>query len=191
MSTACNVHQRISRGEESFYPDCGTLAQYPTTIMLFTTFTSPRRLALLAVLVLFSTLILFRNSEYREKISSYTFTGSRPIDADLDASQEGVSQKPVGQAPNDLVADQSGSSRQKHKHKNPGKVQAPNVDIPKPINYSEGPITPVKHLDFADLKKHIKDLTEWDTLKTQNHWPSWDAYKDTDYDPNRWEGFDW
>ncbi|TKX26805.1 hypothetical protein C1H76_0959 [Elsinoe australis] len=159
--------------------------------MLFTTFTSPRRLALLAVLVLFSTLILFRNSEYREKISSYTFTGSRPIDADLDASQEGVSQKPVGQAPNDLVADQSGSSRQKHKHKNPGKVQAPNVDIPKPINYSEGPITPVKHLDFADLKKHIKDLTEWDTLKTQNHWPSWDAYKDTDYDPNRWEGFDW
>lgn len=157
--------------------------------MLFTPFSSPRRLALLAVLVLCCTLVLFRKSDYRDKISSYTFTGARPIEQHLDTPKEQTKppekQRPFGEDP---IADKVANGRQKHQHPS---VDVTPFQVPKPVNYSDGPITPVKHLTFPDLQKSIVDLKDWETLNTENHWPSWDAYKNSDYDPNRWEGFDW
>lgn len=59
-------------------------------------------------------------------------------------------------------------------------------------NYSDGEITEIKHLPHDVLQKKVKELIQWEPLGTgPRHWPIWEAYGDKDYDPNRWEGFDW
>ena len=40
------------------------------------------------------------------------------------------------------------------------------------------------------LPPELQDFLIWDPPQDQpEHYPSYDGYKDTDFDPNRWEGF--
>lgn len=162
--------------------------------MLFSASSSPRRLALLALLVFCCTLILFRNSKYSESVRSYSWKGASSINdaavqepalppsLNLDEIQEPV--RPGIGAP---TKDNGNSYKKKPQHgHSTGGIPAPN-----PIDYMIGDKKPIKHLRYDDQQRLVKELGEWETLDTANHWPSWDAYEDAEYDPNRWEGFDW
>lgn len=60
-----------------------------------------------------------------------------------------------------------------------------------PINYMAGKIYRLKQLTWREKQDKIRKLIQWKPAKTKDHWPGFDDYKNKDYDPNRWEGFEW
>lgn len=137
---------------------------------------------MLAVLVFLLTLILFKGSRYPNLRDAYPLTGLAP---------DGHSQQQGSEASDGQIL---GSWKGRPKYKTtakPEKVVVPPWQNVKAFNGSDGPIKSFKKLAFEDQENFVKDLTTWSTLEIDNHWPSWDAYDDLDYDPNRWEGFDW
>jgi len=177
---------------------------------MLVSFSSPRRVALLAVLVLFTVIILYRNSQYSSRSpsksssitsssSSSSFSGARPVhrpDPEKSYDDDRLWHEPAQIAPllpdpkDHLVAlapkpDTTTSSVA------PAVQHPTHAPAAKPKNYLDDKITPVKHLAFQDQQDMIQDLIEWQPLNTEMHWPSWDAYANRDYDPNRWEGFNW
>jgi len=147
------------------------------------------------VFVLFSIFILLRNSAYSQRLAGYDYSAPKPIDEDrtpqikedrpwLDETKDNE----VTTDPEDeLVA-----TKPKHTTTAPTKVPAMTAaPVAAPVNYMKGKITPVLHIPYDVLQSKIKELIQWTPLGTGSHWPSWDAYRSTSYDPNRWEGFEW
>jgi len=165
--------------------------------MLFSPFSSPRRLALLAVLVLFTLAVLLRNSEYSQKLPGSSFTGSRPRPQDnVENGRPGKPWKDEGQYsalvpdPDDNLVAAKPQPEQKTTTM-PKPMELPTNPPEKPKNYMDDKITPIRHIPYEDQQNKIKELIQWEPLNTDRHWPSWDAYRDSAYDPNRWEGFEW
>ncbi|KAF2153184.1 hypothetical protein K461DRAFT_327598 [Myriangium duriaei CBS 260.36] len=161
--------------------------------MLFTASSSPRRLGLLAVLVFCFTLVLFRRSHIQHA-ASYQFAGVHPVDSDGSDrniihpdDQDRKENTGTVVAEVEKVLEPAGQ----HTNAKPEKIVVDDLPVLQAFNGSDGPVTAFPKLAREDEQKFIKDITDWDTLDTSNHWPTWDAYDDLDYDPNRWEGFDW
>lgn len=173
--------------------------------MLLSPFSSPRRLILLAVFLFFAVLLLVRNSQYSAYLPKYdvpTFTS--------DKTQSGGANKDVAAPKQDATQD---NLWQPYKPDKPKPTKAPeeweyHQDAPKPdiADQNSAPafsgngdnakdpanvITPIAHPSYQETQQKIKELIDWEPLNTPNHWPSWDDYKDKDYDPNRWEGLPW
>ena len=55
----------------------------------------------------------------------------------------------------------------------------------------ENVITPIQHASYKETQDRIQEFIKWERPNTPNHWPGWDDYRETDYDPNRWEGLPW
>jgi len=165
--------------------------------MLFSPFSSPRRLALLAVLILFTIALLLRNSQYSQRVPAPAFTGSKPIPhegspnsrPDKPWKDDGHDSALVPNPDDNLVAAKPQSTQDITTI--PKQIDLPTHAPAKPKNYMDDKITPVRHLPFEEQQNKIKDLIKWQPLNTGGHWPSWDAYGNSDYDPNRWEGFEW
>ncbi|KAF2863093.1 hypothetical protein K470DRAFT_255222 [Piedraia hortae CBS 480.64] len=54
---------------------------------------------------------------------------------------------------------------------------------------STSPVTPeLRQETYHKIQELLRD---WHPPVGQNHWPPYEPYANLDYDPNRWEGFDW
>lgn len=169
--------------------------------MLFSPFSSPRRLALLAVFILFTVAILLRNSQYSQRLPGQGFTPSRPESQQVPPTKGRPDQPWKEDGHNNAVLpdphDALVAAKPKPEHKKTTTTStSKHIELPthapaKPINYLDDKITPIRHISYEDQQNKIKELIRWEPLNTDRHWPSWDAYRNADYDPNRWEGFDW
>lgn len=155
--------------------------------MLLSPSSSPRRLALLALFLFLAVLILLRQSHYTQNLS----IPHRPIGVPTQEAVDDVSEVIHSHKDANTLPDENESAQPESETKPPSTHKTLPYK-PKPIpNYRAGKITKVKRLPFQKLQQKIKALIDWKTLDSDYHWPSWDAYKDADYDPNRWEGFEW
>lgn len=179
--------------------------------MLRLPFSSPRRLALLAAFIFTVCIVFLRSSPYAEHLPSYKFpttnSGSH-ADSDTETDQEEQAARlPIVAAPLRTYSRTTKSKSRVRPTRTATKVTAkvtttstsspdayiyePTPTPETPPNYLAGDKRPIKHLPWEEQQAAVKELTDWEPLSTDHHWPSWDGYKDKPYDPNRWEGFTW
>lgn len=145
---------------------------------------------MLAVLASFFVFILFRRSHYSKTTTSYSYTGLHPVDSDGEQEETHSQTYEKELADSDPYANEVDSMRSKTLAR-PEKVEVADWPNLKAWNGTKEHPKPFKKMPYVDQQRFVKQLTDWDTLDTANHWPTWDAFDELDYDPNRWEGFDW
>lgn len=172
--------------------------------MLLFPFASPRRLILLAVLTFFAILFWMKNTSYSTYLPKYdmpSFTQGDSSGSNNNNDNNNNNHKNDHQ-PQTETSDRKGGLWLPYK---PGKPAEPAPtqeweyveDAPKvlPSLYPETPASTsgikIEHPSYAETQQKIQKLIDWEPLNTPNHWPDWNYYKDKDYDPNRWEGFEW
>ncbi|KAK4996247.1 hypothetical protein LTR66_004104 [Elasticomyces elasticus] len=174
--------------------------------MLTSAFTSPRRLALLAVFLFFVALAFVRNRRYSGYAPKYdfpTFSGSGlaedsydvPAQDDRDRKVPVLDELPFVKP--SVVSSMSAVSPTPSRELGwpwaayssvitPTSTHIPAYNPPRLSNASR----PIEHRPADEIKSMIAKLIKWEPLNTWGHWPPWDGYKSQDYDPNRWEGFE-
>ncbi|KAI9829675.1 MAG: hypothetical protein M1819_006046 [Sarea resinae] len=130
--------------------------------MLLGRLTALRRLVLLAVIFIGATVVFMRNSRY---------------------NPYGIVQEPGVQNPAKapVVNDAAGHDDIKQD------VSITVPDSSKTDSDSNSKLSPSP--SSTPDKEYLQEILKWDPPKNPDHWPPYDAYKDKDYDPNRWEGF--
>lgn len=181
--------------------------------MLLSPFTSPRRLAVLTILVFLAIVVLVRNSTYSEYLPSYdlptfsnaevpqdTTTGSSSFKEDAGKNglwQEYKADDEKPQAVKAPVEEEYEEKPQAVKHTTIAAAAASHSPVAPPsesastsptASGSTTKITPLQHSSYSEIQAKIKDFIQWDRPNTPNHWPGFGDYVDQDYDPNRWEG---
>ncbi|KAH0388130.1 hypothetical protein KCU92_g1026, partial [Aureobasidium melanogenum] len=177
--------------------------------MLLSPFGSPRRLALLTVLVFLALVVIVRNSTYSEYLPKYDLPAFGKIQADTSTGS------------NSFKEDSSQSDLWQEYKPDQDKVQPAPPPPPKEEEYEEkievtsiptstshststssstsastsgsktassAKITPFVHASYKELQAKIQDFIQWDRPNKGDHWPGYGDYVDKDYDPNRWEG---
>lgn len=172
--------------------------------MLLSPFSSPRRLILLAVFLFFAVLILIRNSQYSEYLPKYDlskFTSSGSKDSKTHATDGKAEMwRPYSPSHETSISTSVPADGEQHNQDQP--LPSPSMSISTPQQGTSSPlsltassstatITPLVHPTYQQLQEKIQNFIDWTPPDIPNHWPSWDEYKDKDYDPNRWEGLDW
>ncbi|KAK3686934.1 hypothetical protein LTR37_019332 [Vermiconidia calcicola] len=204
--------------------------------MLFSPFTSPRKLALFAVLTFILAIIFLQSSPYRSDriphahIPSFSSDrGKSSPEQDqgrIERPSEGGLQRPGSddEKPSETGYDEP--DRIEHEESKPkdwlrptddamgmiGLSKSKPVDEGRPASasmHSPSPGTPKKssstrttvkhkfatisHMPHKTVHSKVQDLlAQWTPPAFPNHWPPYEWYgTERDYDPNRWEGFDW
>ena len=179
--------------------------------MLLSPFGSPRRLALLTVLVFLALVVLVRNSTYSEYLPKYdlpsfsnakvpqdTSTGS--ISFKEDSSQSDLWQEykpdqdkvsPAAPPPpkqEEYEEEIEVTSIPASSSHSPSASSSTSVSNSGSKTASLAKITPLVHASYRELQAKIQDFIQWDRPDKGDHWPGYGDYVDKDYDPNRWEG---
>ena len=138
-----------------------------------------RQLVLLSFLAFFF-FVTFRESPYLnnpdyDELSSGSLSSPSPDIAPENASKS-TSQK--SSAPN--VVDM------------PGERPSPPTMNPETHLYSTGTVaSSSKAPEQISKSDYMVNMLKWNRPeKENNHWPPYGNYHHSDYDPNRWEGFD-
>lgn len=162
--------------------------------MLLSPFSSPRRLILLAVFLFFSVLVLIRNSQYSSYLPKYDHLPSFSESESHSDEPTKVNERPkdvwepyVAGKPTPTPAGQ----QWEYTEDEPTRLPAAVVSADPVLASLTESITPIPQLSYAETQAKIQKLIDWTPPDTPNHWPGWGDYKNEDYDPNRWEGFDW
>ena len=182
--------------------------------MLFSPFTSPRRLALLAGLVfLFAIAYLSSSPSYREYLPKYdssTYKSSNEEDQPLKGHVEKPADEldlPIHAPVQDSSHDEAPKAHGEDYKYTPASstvnyVAASSTSSPTPSSsasseHSSGKAAsynpqPLPHQPFEQIQAQIQELIRpWRPETPQpEHWPPYDQYINSDYNPNRWEGFD-
>ncbi|KAG9543634.1 hypothetical protein KCV04_g21817, partial [Aureobasidium melanogenum] len=177
--------------------------------MLLSPFGSPRRLALLTVLVFLALVVIVRNSTYSEYLPKYdlpsfgkgpqdTSTGSNSFKEDSSQSELWQEYKPdqdkVHPAPppppkeeeyEEKVEVTSIPTSTSHSTSTSSSTSASSSGSK---TASSAKITPFVHASYKELQAKIQEFIQWDRPNKGDHWPGYGDYVDKDYDPNRWEG---
>lgn len=181
--------------------------------MLVSSLASPRRLALLALFVFVVAIIFLQSSPYREYLPNARipgFSSDSNGKSSLEEDQQGSGRI---ETPGDTlrVPEVNDEPRPKPGQSRPtrhGSSSASStlLDAATPttlVLHSPAPTTvqpssaviqtaPGPHASHKEIQSWIQDIRQtWTPPYLQNHWPPYDWYADHNYDPNRWEGFDW
>jgi len=179
--------------------------------MLLSPFGSPRRLAILTVLVFLAIVVLVRNSTYSEYLPKYdlpTFGNARPpqdISTGSSSFKEGSAltepwqeykpeQDKVQPAPPPPPKEEEYEEKvqvtsipTKASHSSTTSTSK-SVSTSASKTSSSAKITPFVHASYKELQAKIKEFIQWNRPEKGGHWPGYGDYVDKDYDPNRWEG---
>ena len=178
--------------------------------MLLSPFGSPRRLAVLTVLVFLAIVVLVRNSTYSEYLPKYdlpSFGNAKPpqdISTGSSSFKEGSAltepwqeykpeQDKVQPAPpppkeeeyEEKVEVTSIPTSAKHSSTT---STSKSVSTSASKTSASAKITPFVHASYKELQAKIKEFIQWNRPEKGGHWPGYGDYVDKDYDPNRWEG---
>jgi hypothetical protein len=179
--------------------------------MLLSPFGSPRRLAVLTVLVFLAIVVLVRNSTYSEYLPKYdlpTF-GNAKVPQDIST---GSSSFKEGSALSEPWQEYKSEQDKVHaappppkeeeyeekveitslptsaSHSSTTSTSSKSVSTSASKTSSSAKITPFVHATYKELQAKIKEFIQWDRPDKGGHWPGYGDYVDKDYDPNRWEG---
>jgi hypothetical protein len=177
--------------------------------MLLSSFGSPRRLAVLTVLVFLAIVVLIRNSTYSEYLPSYDLPsfGNAKVPQDISTGSNSFKE---GSTPTEPWQEYK-SEQDKVQPAPPPKEEEYEekievTSIPTSVSHStttsastsvstsasktgsSAKITPFVHASYKELQAKIKEFIKWDRPEKADHWPGYDTYVDKAYDPNRWEG---
>lgn len=181
--------------------------------MLLSPFGSPRRLALLTVLVFLALVVLVRNSTYSEYLPKYdlpsfgndrgpqdTSTGSisfkedssqgelwQEYNPDQDKVHPAPPPPPKEEEYEEKIEVTSIPTSTSH---STSASSSTSVSISASGSKTASPakITPFVHASYKELQAKIQEFIQWDRPNKGGHWPGYGDYVDKDYDPNRWEG---
>ena len=182
--------------------------------MLLSGFTSPRKLALLAVFVFFIAIVFLQSSSYsaltNNGIPGFGSNDDGKSSPELDHDGKSSLEEDKGSRPGTAV-----ETPQKRPTGLPGKVAwstpaslSDSVDGATTTKFGmHSPSTPpsstqtdsaystptlLSNETHEAIQSKIQDLIKsWTPPLINGHWPPYDWYGDQDYDPNRWEGFQW
>jgi hypothetical protein len=183
--------------------------------MLFSPFTSPRRLALIGILTfLVVVAYLSSSSSYRAYLPKYdssNLKSSNEIDQLSNGRIESPADEltvPVPFEEPEKAGSHSGwhDAEEEYKYTQAASTvaygaasttswpaQKSSIVPEKPIEHDvpSGP-QPLPHPPYEQVQAQIQELIQpWRPENPQgNHWPPYDDYINSDYNPNRWEGFD-
>ena len=154
-------------------------------------FTTSRRLAVIALLTFFASLLILRRKSYSSRwIDEDSIGNALPLSKDtwdnrIPAEDVTIAQPyppNSGQSPDDQKA--QGEDRPKPSAKPPA-IPIPSDEDPPPKRQYPSPL-PI--MNTEDTKLYIEEMIQWDRPQL-DHWPSYGDYVGADYDPNRWEAF--
>jgi hypothetical protein len=186
--------------------------------MLLSPFGSPRRLAVLTVLVFLAIVVLVRNSTYSEYLPKYDLPsfGNAKVPQDISTGSNSFKEGSALSEPwqeykseHDKVQPAPPPPKEEEYEE---KVEV--TSIPTSVSHStttsayksvstsvsasastfasktssSAKITPFVHASHKELQAKIKEFIQWDPPDKGDHWPGYGDYVDKDYDPNRWEG---
>jgi hypothetical protein len=186
--------------------------------MLLSPFGSPRRLAVLTVLVFLAIVVLVRNSTYSEYLPKYDLPsfGNAKVPQDISTGSNSFKEGSALSEPwqeykseQDKVQPAPPPPKEEEYEE---KVEV--TSIPTSVSHStttstsksgstsvstsastsasktssSAKITPFVHASHKELQAKIKEFIQWDPPDKGDHWPGYGDYVDKDYDPNRWEG---
>ncbi|KAL1586566.1 hypothetical protein WHR41_05365 [Cladosporium halotolerans] len=173
--------------------------------MLLSPFTSPRRLALVAVLVFLAAIAYLSSTpSYRGYLPQYDIPGFASSNEE-DQSSNGHTEKPAGNLDIPVHEPARAGSHEAaapppeapvmdagdHEAATPDRepVQKPSPAAGNAAAYKPSPLP---HRPYAQVQAMIQQLIRpWRPEQPQGgHWPPYEEYIDKDYNPNRWEGFD-
>jgi hypothetical protein len=74
----------------------------------------------------------------------------------------------------------------------PAVKPTPTVMWMKPEKtYTASSDLPMATLDAANMEQYMDDMMHWNRPgHVDGHWPDYEAFEHSDFDPNRWEGFE-
>ncbi|KAF2766678.1 hypothetical protein EJ03DRAFT_329829 [Teratosphaeria nubilosa] len=177
----------------------------------------PRRLVLVVVLIFLAAVLFLQQTTYKEYMPAFKWTqdgqhGSPAQDGSrLEKPEEG-SAVPVKTAEVDLpvnTADRPGSMSTVS---SAGHVAASSTsasylteetmwtisplqsttDVPAQNAEPASSKQPLPHEGYETVQSRVQELIkDWTPPPQGDHWPPYDGYADKDYDPNRWEAFEW
>jgi hypothetical protein len=183
--------------------------------MLFSPFTSPRRLALIGILTfLVVVAYLSSSSSYRAYLPKYDSSNLKSSN-EIDQLSNGRIETPADELTLPVPFEEpekAGSHSAWHDAEEEYKytqaastvaygaasttsslAQQSSLASEKPIEHDvpSGP-QPLPHPPYEQVQAQIQELIQpWRPENPQgNHWPPYDDYINSDYNPNRWEGFD-
>ncbi|THY80515.1 hypothetical protein D6C93_09875 [Aureobasidium pullulans] len=186
--------------------------------MLLSPFGSPRRLAVVTILVFLAIVVLVRNSTYSEYLPKYdlpkftngrvpedTTTGSSSFKEDSGKSElwqeYKADQDKIHAAPPPPLKEEEYEEKPVHttivttSHSSSSSStsasvasSSDSVSTSATKTGTTAKITPFVHASYKELQAKIKEFIQWDRPNKGSHWPGYGDYVDKDYDPNRWEG---
>jgi hypothetical protein len=67
----------------------------------------------------------------------------------------------------------------------------PTLITTRPVNtYTASSDLPMATLDPEQMEDYMRDMLHWNRPgHVDGHWPDYEAFEHSEYDPNRWEGF--
>ncbi len=180
--------------------------------MLFTAFASPRRLALVAGIVFVFVVVLLNRSEYSDLLPKPGFTSvgggkskagtwapgggheveyvvSRPPGHDLHTPEQGVKPTPASHGVTAPANPIPGAPASSSPHTTV--TSTPTRTTSRPT--VQQTFKTLSHDPYKTVQSEVqKLLKQWTPPAFPSHWPPYDWYgTQHDYDPNRWEGFEW
>jgi len=142
----------------------------------------PRRLAAVAIAAFLATLLVLQYASYPDHLPQY----------DLGWSSGKSS---VGDYPQNTVENGNGRVEMPSSEglKGPLAVTTTNaVPTHGSTISSSSEETGTPDESYKSTQIRIQELIkDWNPPNIEGHWPPYDGYRDADYDPNRWEAFDW
>lgn len=188
--------------------------------MLLSGFTSPRRLALLAIFF-FIVAIAFLSSSpsTRGYLPQYDIPGFGKSSNEEDAAGNGRIERPSGDELKIPIIDTDkdrpaatvhgddyawtpASNTVEYGEATPASASmhspSPSTEDSMPTHTSVANIShgyapqPLPHDSYLQTQQRIQELIhDWRPVAMGPHWPPYEEYVDKNYNPNRWEGFDW
>lgn len=75
--------------------------------------------------------------------------------------------------------------------KRPTVLSATATQKPQTTTYTASEDLPLPTLDPIDMQEYMKDVLHWNRPgHVDGHFPDYEKFEETDFDPNRWEGFE-
>ncbi|KAI9684997.1 MAG: hypothetical protein M1822_005389 [Bathelium mastoideum] len=154
-------------------------------------FTTSRRLAIIALLTFFASLLILQRSSYSGGWHAEDAVGNRlPLSEDNPDNKKPADDVTIpqpyppnpGQRPEDDR--DKGQTKTKPAPK-PAVIQIPSKEDPPPTRHYPSPLP---RMSDDDTQTYVEEVIQWDRPQV-GHWPSYGDYVGADYDPNRWEGF--
>jgi len=183
--------------------------------MLFSSFTSPRRLALLALSVFIVAIIFLQTTLYSEYLPKYDIPGfSSDHKGEQKSSLEEDQQQPSRvETPSDgglkVPGVKQSSSIVEAETRTSGALGVTTISavssstrlpthspyaphVPQSNTSMVADLQPLPQESYGSVQLKVQELIkDWTPPALAGHWPPYDGYHGKDYDPNRWEGFAW